>query len=130
MSKPDSLEKLFQKHANEHLIDPSARSWDRIEQRLHRPKPQIVWARRLAAAVLLTLIGLAAFYTTRTEVNTLAQAPEAVELLPNSLQNQSTTSKSVPYYQAIDEGTNERDLVVRNTRQPQLMVSPSYRVES
>lgn len=128
MSKPDSIERLFRSRARDHRIQPSTDSWNRVERRLSRPKPRLIWVRSLAATLLLTLIGLSAFYLQSKGTDALAQKPDSIEIVdpdfqPNAIHNLRAS------YTALEEGEAGKTLRVKNERRPILRISPEYRVD-
>ncbi|MEO0626426.1 MAG: hypothetical protein AAFY91_05525 [Bacteroidota bacterium] len=130
MSKPDAIEQLFKDRADQLTVEPSSETWQKLNQRMQRPRHQLFWVRRLAAAVLLTLIGLAAFYTKGAQNNDLAQAPDSVEVIPYESESYTSTASTIRSYRALEEGESNRDLVAKNVRRPQLRVAPAYRRDS
>ncbi|MEM6396241.1 MAG: hypothetical protein AAF741_07825 [Bacteroidota bacterium] len=127
-NRPDSIERLFKSRARDHRIQPSEGSWDRIDRRLSRPKPRLRWVRSLAAAALLTIIGLSAFYLQSKGSDVLAQKPDSVEIMdldyqPNAIQNLRNN------YAALEEGEMGKTLMVKNERRPILRVAPGHRLD-
>ena len=129
MSTNDSFDRQFRRQANGMRRRPSARTWNRIEDRLDgRGRGFRILGLRpwIIAAVVLLVAGFAAFsqLPALQSPSALAQHAESVE----ELGTYDASRQRIPDYQPVAEGRADGQVLSRSESRSRITVAPKYRL--